>query len=80
MKYGSLPQSLDALVPEFMEAVPLEPFDGEQLRYIRHKDGYTVYTIGYDGIDNGGLSREQMAEKTGEDNPKEFDWPFTVRR
>lgn len=81
LKYDSLPESLEDLVPEFMEAVPLEPFDGEPLRYIRHADGgYTVYCIGDDWVDNGGLSREQMAEQTGEKNPEEYDWPFTVRR
>ena len=80
LKYDALPESLEALVPEFMEAVPLEPFDGQPLRYIRREGGYTVYTIGEDGVDNGGWSKEQMAEETGEENPKEYDWPFTVRR
>lgn len=76
-----LPESLEELVPVFMEAVPLEPFDGEPLRYIRHEEGgYRVYGIGEDGVDNGGLSREQMAEKTDDKNPDEYDWPFTVRR
>jgi len=80
LKYGSLPDSLDKLVSEFMTEVPLEPFDGEPLRYIRHHVGYTVYMIGEDGVDNGGLSKEQMKEKTGEEEPEEYDWPFTVRR
>lgn len=80
LKYDSLPESLDELVPEFMEAVPLEPFDGEPLRYIRHDVGYMVYTIGDDWVDNGGLSKEQMKEKTGDESPEEYDWPFTVRR
>lgn len=80
LRYDSLPESLDALIPEFMEAIPLEPFDGEPLRYIRHKEGgYTVYCIGDDGVDNGGLSKEQRAEQTGEQDPEEYDWPFTVR-
>lgn len=80
LKYDALPESLESLVPEFIEAVPLEPFDGQPLRYIRYEDGYTVYTIGEDGVDNGGWSREQMAEETGEGEPEEYDWPFTVRR
>jgi hypothetical protein len=78
---GELPGSLEDLVSAFLEVVPLEPFDGEPLRYIRHADGgYTVYCIGDDWVDNGGLSKEQMAEQTGEENPEEYDWPFTVRR
>ena len=63
-------------MPEFMAEVPREPFDGEVLRYIKDNVGYTVYTIGCDGVDNGGLSMWQMTES----NPKEYDWPFTVRR
>lgn len=78
---GEVPGSLEDLVPEFMEAVPLEPFDGEPLRYIRHEEGgYTLYCIGDDWVDNGGLSKEQMAEQTGEADPEEYDWPFTVKR
>jgi hypothetical protein len=80
LKYDALPESLEQLVPEFMEEVPRDPFDNEVLRYIKHDDGYTVYTIGEDGIDNGGLSKEQIIEKTGEEHPKEYDWPFTVQR
>ncbi|MCD6176013.1 MAG: hypothetical protein J7K65_09655 [Planctomycetes bacterium] len=80
LKYQSLPDSLEQLVPEFMAEVPREPFDGKVLRYIKHDVGYTVYTIGSDGVDNGGLSIQQMREKTPEGNPKEYDRPFTVRR
>jgi hypothetical protein len=81
LKYETLPELLEELVPEFMEAVPLDPFDGRPLRYVLQEEGgYTVYTIGEEGVDNGGLSREQMEEKTGEKNPAEYDWPFTVRR
>lgn len=80
LKYEALPESLEDLEPEFMAAVPLEPFDGESLRYILHEDGYTVYTIGDDWEDNDGLSKDEMAEMTGEESPEEYDWPFTVRR
>lgn len=80
LKSGQLPQALDELVPEFLEAVPQEPFDGRPLRYVTDDKGYTVYTIGEDGVDNGGLSKAQMAEKTGQEDPEEFDWPLTVRR
>ena len=35
LKYGNLPKDLNALVPEFMDKVPVDPFDGNQLRYFR---------------------------------------------
>ena len=80
LKHNALPELLEHLVPDFMEEVPREPFDNEVLRYIKHDDGYTVYAIGEDGVDNGGLSYIQMAEQIGEERPEEFDWPFTVKR
>lgn len=77
LKYQQLPMSLEALVPEFLEEVPIDPFDGNPIRCILHESGgYTVYIIGEDGIDNGGLDREQMTKKTGKKD--EHDWPFTV--
>ncbi len=80
LKNDSLPESLKQLVPEFLAAVPLDPLDGKPLRYVRYNDGYTVYTIGEDGVDNGGLSMEQIAEGADSENPDQHDWPFTVRR
>lgn len=42
--------------------------------------GHTVYTIGEDGIDHGGLTSRQLAEKTGSSISSQGDWPFTVKR
>lgn len=80
LKYHALPDSLDVLVPEFIETVYLDPFDGKPLRYmLRDSGGYTVYCIGEDGIDNGGLDMDQMRAKTGTRSIKEYDHPFTVK-
>jgi hypothetical protein len=51
---GALPDSLDALVPKFLNAVPTDPFNGQPLRYKRLAAGYVVYSVGEDGVDNGG--------------------------
>ncbi len=48
------PESLAALVPEFIESVPLDPFDGHPLRYRRTDTGFVVYSIGHDLDDDGG--------------------------
>ena len=63
---GSVPESLDALVPKYFPAVPLDPFDGKPLRYIRHGRGYVVYSVGEN------LTDEQGAAKS--------DIPFTVEK
>ena len=43
---GELPSSLEALVPEHLAVVPLDPIDGQPLRYQLAKDAVAVYSIG----------------------------------
>jgi hypothetical protein len=63
---GSFPESLDDLVPKYLAAVPIDPFDGQPLKYIRIEGGVEVYTIAADREDNGGCRfRSKMKEKTG---------------
>ena len=50
-KHGILPASLDELVPEFLDEVPRDPYDGEKLRWNAEK-GY-FWTKGRDGDFNG---------------------------
>jgi hypothetical protein len=50
-KHGKLPDSLDELVPEFLDEVPLDPYDGEKLRWNAEK-GY-FWTKGWDGNFDG---------------------------
>ncbi len=51
---GALPESLDALVPAYLAAVPLDPFTGRALRYTRSPLSYCVYSADQDGKDDGG--------------------------
>lgn len=48
------PETVDQLCPKYLSAVPLDPFDGKPLRYRRIKDAVVIYSIGQDGVDNGG--------------------------
>jgi hypothetical protein len=53
--HGAYPASLDELVPEYLEALPPDPFSQEPLVYRRGEaDEYVLYTVGEDGIDDGG--------------------------
>ena len=55
LKYGNYPADLNSLVPEFVSAIPLDPVDGQPLRYRRNVDGtFLLYSIGADGLDDGG--------------------------
>jgi hypothetical protein len=51
---GSWPDSPAALVPDYLRAVPLDPFDGQPLRYRKLDDGTVVYSLGPDRKDDGG--------------------------
>ncbi len=50
-KHGTLPASIDELVPEFLDEVPRDPYDGEKLRWNAEK-GY-FWTKGRDGDFDG---------------------------
>ena len=52
--HGQPPDALDQLTPDFLGNSPLDPFDGAPLRYRADATGYKVYSIGADGIDQGG--------------------------
>ena len=52
---GTIPPSLEALVPEYLSEVPRDPIDGEPLRYLVTDTKYTVYSIGTDLEDDGGV-------------------------
>jgi hypothetical protein len=53
---GSYPKALDDLVPRFLVAVPLDPMDGQPLRYRLNADGsFTVYGIGPNHADDQGV-------------------------
>jgi hypothetical protein len=49
---GKLPSDLNALVPEFLDAVPVDDFDGQPLRY--SLDRKIVYSVGQNLKDDGG--------------------------
>jgi hypothetical protein len=48
------PERLVELLPAYLERVPGDPYDGEELRYRRLDDGVVIYALGPDGKDDGG--------------------------
>jgi hypothetical protein len=57
LQRGNYPERLSELTPEFLASVPLDPVDGQPLRYRRNADGtYLLYSIGENGVDDGGNS------------------------
>lgn len=54
LRYQHLPKQLVELVPEFLPAIPDEPFSSGTLKYELRSKGYVVYSVGPDGIDDHG--------------------------
>jgi hypothetical protein len=76
---GRLPQSLDNLVPAYMEFVPTDPFDGQNLKYRALETGFVVYSVGEDLTDEGGAERNsKKRDKRGK--PLPWDVTFIVER
>jgi hypothetical protein len=59
LAHGEWPDSLDVLVPAYLPAVPIDPFDGRSIRYRRTDFGCAIYSIGDDATDDGGRINPQ---------------------
>ncbi len=54
---GFYPETLNELAPKYLDSLPLDPFAvGEGFRYRRTEDRYLLYSVGPDGVDDGGVS------------------------
>ena len=71
---GEVPASLAALVPMYLPAAPRDPLDDRPLRFKKLARGYVIYSIGADGVDNGGT------ERTNQNVTNHYDVTFTVER
>ena len=52
---GRWPDKLDELVPQYLSAVPLDPFDGAPLRLASKGSAIIVYSVSQDKVDHGGV-------------------------
>ena len=57
------PEKLDDLVPDFIAFVPVDPFDGQQIRYKISDKKATIYSVGKDGVDDGGIPTMRKPKK-----------------
>jgi hypothetical protein len=49
------PATLTELVPAYLPAVPTDPYSGDPLLYKVFDDGVAVYSVGKNGVDDGGV-------------------------
>jgi hypothetical protein len=64
-RHGRWPDSLAALVPDLLPAVPSDPFDSQPLRYRRLADGVVVYSVWIDRTDDGGKLADAFPSPAG---------------
>jgi hypothetical protein len=55
-EHGMYPDSLGALVPRLLPAVPIDCFDGRGMKYRLVEDRPILYSVGVDRKDDGGVS------------------------
>jgi len=59
LTHGKLPENLDALVPEFLDRVPVDAYNGQPLHYSAEKK--IVYSVGRNLKDDGGDDRSNAS-------------------
>jgi hypothetical protein len=66
--HSRYPENLTALVPKYIEEIPIDRFSGKPLRYSRNKVGFLLYSVGPNRTDNGGLSGGAVMENESENH------------
>jgi hypothetical protein len=56
LAHGQYPETLDTLVPQFVEKLPHDIVGGQPLKYHRTADGqFVLYSVGWNEKDDGGV-------------------------
>ncbi|MDZ4818879.1 MAG: hypothetical protein SGJ20_07900 [Planctomycetota bacterium] len=55
-KHGHFPKTLNQLAPDYIDAVPLDPYSGEPFVYKSKRTEMLLYSIGRDKQDSGGYN------------------------
>lgn len=74
LKEGNLPETLEQLVPDYLAKIPLDPYDGQTMRYSKEKK--IVYSVGNDFLDRGGSELPymfQIDQDADDDHAAEHD-------
>jgi len=72
LAHGNYPDTLNALAPQFIAALPHDLINGQPLHYRRTEDGkFVLYSIGWDEKDDGG---KIFLSKNGTVEREKGDW------
>jgi hypothetical protein len=67
LKHGRWPETLEALVPEFLDKVPNDTLAGRSVVLKRLEDGILIYAVGLDRVDDGGHVQRYPPQVQGVD-------------
>jgi hypothetical protein len=70
---GRFPENLEALVPEYLAAAPIDPFTGRPLVYRLSADGILIYSLGSNQKDDGGRMTYMITQLI-EDKDDDWTW------
>jgi UDP:flavonoid glycosyltransferase YjiC (YdhE family) len=73
---GRLPSSLEQLVPEYLQQVPLDPFSGRPVIYHPQGTNWLLYSVGEDGVDDGGKRVGRSVSGTVTKGDLFYDSPY----
>ena len=72
LAHGDYPESLDALMPQFIEKLPHDIIGGQPLQYRRIDAGkFLLYSVGWNETDDGG---QAAFNKDGSEDMAKGDW------
>jgi hypothetical protein len=86
IEHGDYPASLAELRARGGWAIPNDPCSSKPFIYRREGKGYLLYSVGPDGIDNGGISQIYIIKKAGrgpsleEPQKAQYDIPLRMTR
>jgi hypothetical protein len=69
LREGVLPAKLEDLVPDFLQALPRDPYDGKPFRYDPGRE--TIWAVGKDLLDSDGSSKMQRNPRNFHDEPRD---------
>lgn len=63
-EHGQPPATLDQLVPRYLTTLPSDPFTGKALIYRPQGTNWLLYSVGPDGVDDGGKPAGRPTNRT----------------
>lgn len=75
LTHGQYPDSLAALAPQFLATVPHDIIGGGNLKYHSTNQNFILYSIGWNGIDDGGI-RSPMKDGLPDSTVGDWVWQY----